>query len=63
MGLRDFFGSEFLAKRDFFLVCERRWGFCGSGRKQRDFLCREENIGIFWVAKKALRDCFGYAKK
>ena len=29
----------------------------------RIFLGREKNRGIFWVAKKGLRDFLGYAKK
>ena len=53
-GPSDFFGSEILAKGDFFWVYERRRDFFGSQKK---------NGGMFWVAKKELRFFFGYAKK
>ena len=50
-GLSDFFGSEILAKSDFF----------GSLKCTGIFLgCEKEDRGIFWVAKKGLRDFFGY---
>ena len=42
-GPSDFFGSEILAKSDFFESIK--------------------DAGIFWDAKKGLRDFFGYAKK
>ena len=37
-GLKDFFGSDILAKRDFF----------GSMKDAGIFLGRENNTGIFW---------------
>ena len=52
-GLSDFFGSEILAKGNFF-GSERCQDFLGSQKKTE---------GFFWVAKKELRDFFGYVKK
>ena len=49
----DIFGPEILVKSDF-------WG--GSVKNAGIFLGREKNRVIFWVAKKGLRDFFGYAK-
>ena len=51
----DFFGSEILAKSDFFR----------SMKDARIFLGHEKNKnkGIFWAVRKGLRDFFGYAKK
>ena len=51
-GPSDFFGSDILAKSDFFWVYERRRDFFGSRRRTE---------GFFWLAKKGLRDFFGYA--
>ena len=51
-GPSDFFGSEILAQCEFF----------GSMKDTGIFLDREKKI-FFWVAKKRLRDFFGYAKK
>ena len=52
--LSDFFGSEILAKSDFF----------GSMKDAGIFLgCEKKTEGCFWVAKKGLRDFFAYAKK
>ena len=49
-----FFGSEILAKSDFF----------GSMKDAGIFLGREKkNRGIFLVCEKGLRDVLGYAKK
>ena len=48
-----FFGSEILAKSDFF----------GSMKDVRNFWGCKKKEGLFWVAKKGLRDFFGYAKK
>ena len=44
----DFWGSEILAKSDFLWFYERH----------RDFFGLQKNRGIFWVAKKGLRDFF-----
>ena len=52
-GPSDFFGSKILAKSD----------FLGSMKDAGIFLGREKKQGYFWVAKKGLRDFFGYAKK
>ena len=52
-GQSDFFESEILTKSDFF----------GSMKDARIFMGREKKQGFFWVAKKELRDFFGYAKK
>ena len=52
-GPSDFFGSEILAQSNFF----------GFMKDAGVFLGRKKNRGIFWVAKKGLRDYFGYAKK
>ena len=52
-GPSDFFGSEILAKSDFF----------GSVKDARIFLGREKKNGIFLGWEKELRDFFGYAKK
>ena len=52
-GLSDLFGSEVLAKCDFF----------GSMKDARIFLGRKKEEWFFWVAKKGLRDFLGYAKK
>ena len=49
-GPSDFFGSEILAPSDFF----------GS---MKDAGMQKKTEGFFWVAKKGLRDFFGYAKK
>ena len=51
-GLSDFFGSEILAKSVW--VYERHRDFSGL---------RKKTEGVFWVAKKGLRDFWGYAKK
>ena len=48
-----FLGLKFLPKV-IFLVYERRRDFFGS---------RKKTGGFFWVAKKELRDFFGYAQK
>ena len=53
-GPSDSFGSEILAKSDFFWVYERRRAFFGS---------QKQTEGFSWVAKKGLRDFFGYDKK
>ena len=53
-GPSDSFGSEILAKSDFFWVYERRWDFLGL---------QKQTEGFSWVAKKELRDFFGYDKK
>ena len=53
-GLSDFFGSEILAKSDFFVSMKDAGIFFGSQKTDR---------GIFWVVKKRLRDVLGYAKK
>ena len=37
--------------------------FLGSVKDAEIFLGREKTDGFFWVAKKGLRDIFGYAKK
>ena len=50
-GPSDFFGSEILAKSDFF-GCMKDVGI---------FLGREKKQGFFGVAKKGLRDFLGYA--
>ena len=52
-GGSDFFGSESLAKSDFF------WSIKDTGI----FLGREQKQGFLGVVKKALRDSVGYAKK
>ena len=49
----DFFGSEILAKSDFF----------GSIKDDEIFLGCKKKQGFFWVATKGLRDFFGYATK
>ena len=50
----DFFGSEILAKSDFF------WSMKDAGI----FMGREKKTeGFFWAAKKGLWDFGGYAKK
>ena len=36
-GSKDFFGSDILAKKDFFWVYERRRDFFGWRKQQRDF--------------------------
>ena len=51
---RDFFGSEILAKGDFLGFMKDAGIFLGREKKTEGFL---------WVAKKELRDFFGYAKK
>ena len=48
-GPSDFFGPEILAKSE----------FLGSMKNAGVFLGREKKTGIFWVAKKGLRDFFG----
>ena len=48
-----FFVSEILAKSDF-------WG---STKNAGIVLGHKKTRRIFWVAKKGLRDFFGYAKK
>ena len=54
-GQSDFYGSEILAKSDFFWVYERCRDFFGlRKKKQKDF---------FGLQKKGLMDFFGYAKK
>ena len=52
-GLSDFFGSVIWPKV-FFWVYERCQDFLGS---------RKKTEGLFGVAKKGIRDVFGYAKK
>ena len=53
-GSERFFGSDILAKSDFF----------GSMKDAGVFWGREiKTEGFFVVAKKGLRDFFGYAKK
>ena len=53
-GPSDLFGSEILAKGDSF----------GSMKDAGIFLGRKKKTeGSFWVARKELRDFFGYAKK
>ena len=52
-GPSDVFGSKILTKSDFF----------GSMKDAGSFLGREKAEGLFGVAKKGLRDFFGYAKK
>ena len=52
-GSSDFFGSEILAKSDFF----------GSMKDAGIFLGPEKNREFFWVVNKGLRDFFGYTKK
>ena len=54
-GPSNIFGSEILAKSDFFRSMKDAGIFFGSQKKkQRDFI---------WVTKKGPRDLFGYAKK
>ena len=52
-GPSDFFGSEILAKSDFF----------GSVKDARIFLGHEKKNGIFLGWEKELRDFFWYAKE
>ena len=52
---RDFFGSEILAKNDFLGLMKDAGIFLGRKKKKPEGFCR--------VAKKGLRDLFGYAKK
>ena len=47
-----FLGLKFWPKVIFWFY-ERHWDF---------FVSQEKNTGIFWVAKKGLRDFLGYAK-
>ena len=54
-GLSDFFGSEILAKSDFFGSMKDARIFFGCEEKQRDFLGLRK--------KDCLRDFFGYAIK
>ena len=53
-GPSDFFGSEILAKCDFFGSMKDAGIFFWVAKKAE---------GFFWVAKKELRDFFGYTKK
>ena len=50
----DFFGSEILAKSDFFGSMNDAGIFLGHDKKTE---------GFFWVAKKGLRDFFGVCLK
>ena len=49
-GPSDFFGSEILAKSDFFGSMKDAGIFLGRENKQRDFLgCKKRTKGFFWV--------------
>ena len=61
-GLSDFFGSEILAKSDFLGFMKDAGIFLGR-KKNQEFFGVAKKTGIFLVAKKRLRDFFGYAKK
>ena len=53
-GSKWFFGVWNFGRKWFFGVYERCQDFLGSQKKTK---------GLFWVAKKGLREFFGYAKK
>ena len=53
-GPNDFFGSEILAKSDFFWDYERHQDFFGSQNKTRGIFwgCQKVTKGFFWVCYK-----------